>query len=934
MDMLHSDTDCESFGLSSGSEDQDDIDSYGGQAQSIFSSLEDSIGKIDDFLAFERGFVHGDIVCSMTDPSGQMGRVVDVDVVVDLENFFGEIIKDVNSKKLLKIRNFTLGDYVVHGPWLGKVGRVVDRVTILFDDGAKCEVTTADPVNLIPMSSNLLEDAQYPYYPGQLVRVRHSSFFKSARWLCGVWKENRVEGTVCHVEAGLVYIDWVAYANIGSDINFPAPPCKQDSRNLTLLSCFPYANWQLGDWCVLPVDVQRLVNKHVSPTFSFQGCKKIEGQQRSFPDSHFEETYIIMKRKIKVDVLWQDGSHSSGLDSQLLFPVFNVGDHEFWPEQFVQEKMTYDDPHVSSCQRLGVVKSVDAKERTVKVKWRTPVVNQTAYSVKDYNEETVSAYELIEHPDYCYCFGDVVFRLEKNRYAFETDGKNETHEDYLETEAGVDFAPVFGDSALEHKHSGQGQQEDPHKYYLSCIGTVIGSKDGSIEVKWASGHISKVEPHEIVGIDKYEESDANPVHNEEIIEGDLSQENPGYGKQSWKLKEKDVLEKTSNVIDKECKKDVWDSGAFFLPRAAIDFFTNVVASLFGSHGSTSEDVNKFYHTHEIEVFEHCKINTEEPPSVGYDMKTFRQTSLKQKIEEQESKELFSSGNEKQGLFKAFDIVVDSSDHHFVNESGDGSMLSQAKRGWLRKVQQEWTILQRDLPDTIYIRVYEERIDLLRAAIVGAPGTPYHDGLFFFDFLLPPDYPHEPPLVHYRSGGLCLNPNLYESGKVCLSLLNTWTGTGTEVWNPGSSSILQVLLSLQALVLNDKPYFNEAGYDEQKGKAEGEKNSITYNENAFLLSCKSMLYLLRNPPKNFEALVEEHFRRHSHLILLACKAYMEGALVGCAFGCGMTDQECQKSSSTGFKIMLAKLFPKLVQSFAAKGIDCSQFIETENGFVIK
>lgn len=37
------------------------------------------------------------------------------------------------------------------------------------------------------------------------------------------------------------------------------------------------------------------------------------------------------------------------------------------------------------------------------------------------------------------------------------------------------------------------------------------------------------------------------------------------------------------------------------------------------------------------------------------------------------------------------------------------------------------------------------MDLLRAALVGAPGTPYHDGLFFFDIMLPPQYPHEPPV---------------------------------------------------------------------------------------------------------------------------------------------------------------------------------------------
>lgn len=44
-----------------------------------------------------------------------------------------------------------------------------------------------------------------------------------------------------------------------------------------------------------------------------------------------------------------------------------------------------------------------------------------------------------------------------------------------------------------------------------------------------------------------------------------------------------------------------------------------------------------------------------------------------------------------------------------------------------------------------MRVYEDRMDLLRAVIVGPYGTPYQDGLFFFDFHLPPDYPDIPPV---------------------------------------------------------------------------------------------------------------------------------------------------------------------------------------------
>lgn len=48
-------------------------------------------------------------------------------------------------------------------------------------------------------------------------------------------------------------------------------------------------------------------------------------------------------------------------------------------------------------------------------------------------------------------------------------------------------------------------------------------------------------------------------------------------------------------------------------------------------------------------------------------------------------------------------------------------------------------------DTIYVRVYEARMDLLRAVIIGPQGTPYHDGLFVFDVLFPQNYPDVPPV---------------------------------------------------------------------------------------------------------------------------------------------------------------------------------------------
>ncbi|KAI9081166.1 hypothetical protein K1719_036925 [Acacia pycnantha] len=64
--------------------------------------------------------------------------------------------------------------------------------------------------------------------------------------------------------------------------------------------------------------------------------------------------------------------------------------------------------------------------------------------------------------------------------------------------------------------------------------------------------------------------------------------------------------------------------------------------------------------------------------------------------------------------------------------------------FLRAICKEWQILQENLPESIFIRVSETRYDLLRAAIIGAAGTPYHDALFFFDIALTPNYPNEPP----------------------------------------------------------------------------------------------------------------------------------------------------------------------------------------------
>ena len=74
---------------------------------------------------------------------------------------------------------------------------------------------------------------------------------------------------------------------------------------------------------------------------------------------------------------------------------------------------------------------------------------------------------------------------------------------------------------------------------------------------------------------------------------------------------------------------------------------------------------------------------------------------------------------------------------------------------------------------------------MKVMIMGAAGTPYAHGAFVFDLFFPNNYPQSPPkclLTTTGGGTVRFNPNLYNTGNVCLSLLGTWSGFQTETWD--------------------------------------------------------------------------------------------------------------------------------------------------------
>jgi baculoviral IAP repeat-containing protein 6 len=104
-------------------------------------------------------------------------------------------------------------------------------------------------------------------------------------------------------------------------------------------------------------------------------------------------------------------------------------------------------------------------------------------------------------------------------------------------------------------------------------------------------------------------------------------------------------------------------------------------------------------------------------------------------------------------------------------------------------------------------------------------------LFIFDLFLDADYPVTPPKMAFVLNGNdsdahSFNPNLHRGGGVCLSILNTWSGSAAERWQPNKSTILAVLISIQAMILGAPvPWINEPGYEGQAGTKQAQDHKL-------------------------------------------------------------------------------------------------------------
>lgn len=196
-------------------------------------------------------------------------------------------------------------------------------------------------------------------------------------------------------------------------------------------------------------------------------------------------------------------------------------------------------------------------------------------------------------------------------------------------------------------------------------------------------------------------------------------------------------------------------------------------------------------------------------------------------------------------------------HHFessVRSAGDRCLPARVKR-----LAQESVTLSTSLPlsysSSVFVRCDNDRLDIMKVLITGPADTPYANGCFEFDVYFPTDYPNSPMMINLETTGrraIRFNPNLYNDGKVCLSVLNTWHGRPEEKWNAQTSSFLQVLVSIQSLILVPEPYFNEPGFERSRGTPSGTHSSREYNSNIYIACVRwAMLDQIKNPCPNFK-----------------------------------------------------------------------------------
>ena len=215
-------------------------------------------------------------------------------------------------------------------------------------------------------------------------------------------------------------------------------------------------------------------------------------------------------------------------------------------------------------------------------------------------------------------------------------------------------------------------------------------------------------------------------------------------------------------------------------------------------------------------------------------------------------------------------------HHFLKDAKEASTFTNSKTPMV--IMKHYKVISSSLPLTeesaIFFCQDTDNISLFKFMVIPNEDTPYKFGCFVFDVYIPPCFPNGPPVVSHstsRKNHFRFNPNLYECGKVCLSLLGTWGGqsasekwispnvSGTGTGSGTGSTLFQVIMSIYSMVFSEDPWYNEPGRERDIDNAKIDTHALEYNKEIQNGTIKyAILNQLKYPEEGFEEVIKIHF----------------------------------------------------------------------------
>ncbi|KAL8897726.1 MAG: hypothetical protein Q9207_007067 [Kuettlingeria erythrocarpa] len=893
----------------------------------------------DDLVLIDRHFSRGDVVKrnpldpesgtvigSFTASTLQPSFAIFKDELSSQTKFVGlesSPISQVEMHDLARFQKYSPGDLVVYHDWLGTIEHVHERVIVALDEGGVVMVSDADYVEEIirlPRTLSLVYekfngDAQgnhlavpaKPCHHGQKVRIASKVLSKS-RWLLGSYKRHmKTQGVVINVLCDLAEIDWrVHRAHGGSTSDTSIKPDRFMHMD-PVEGRMPFSTYDLSrhpsldHLAVSPSFVSAGENVRLRDAKTAEikyGCHLESIAQRpvlSMPwttYAPFEGSVLLAQvtsTTSTVKIRWQDDGITEEPSSSI-FPYDEVDDHDVWPGELVSRKdqeESYDNPSYEKLIRtraIGVVQSVNAVERVALVRWYDSAdititgeghdrfVRSDSYLGKITDEITeVSVFEVEAHEAINRRRGDTVY--------------------------------ITASKSGQEGSRGQCQQvtQNEDDWYGEVVDLLL---DGHVLVRL--GGLDNVRDVACSVLDLVVVSSADDDTTEtDSLDTDMCDD-------------EHVMNRSSLI----------SGSTRHLAETAVEYD----GSSPSNPGSDEED----------QWMTDSNSDTESPiqaPSPQRPETTAMSTTKRG------SKSLTSHLNgfsysgcseEPQGGDGAspqpstapipFEILDGVCPQHTFGADSDG------KSGkWLKTVLREHQILRSSLPDGVYVRTWESSLEFMRVLIVGPSGTPYALAPFLFDIHLNKNFPYRAPSVFFHSwtnGIGRVNPNLYEDGKVCLSLLGTWSSEkDNEEWVPLKSSILQIIVSLLGLVLVKEPFYNEAGFEALQGTERSKHTSALYSEKAFVLSRRFVSHAMETLPAGFDGIIRWLYSPSSNgpcmlqTVLEDCRIFLE---VGSLASSDQTLQNLQQyldkyciplpRLSQGALLLLRKTMPDLESLF--------------------